>query len=183
MQTLHQVWYWSTEGVKRYWVDNKLGSKEWFDLDLWICDLKIKRDHLLIGRNPCTKVGIDQVKGSKDIEQTTQCASKEWFDLDLWIYDLKINRDNQLIEENPCTKLRIDQVKWSKDIKRPTQCASKEWFDLDLWTLTWKSIGIIYSLRATPAPSLVLIKWSCQKILSGQHDRLRRVVWHWPLNM
>ena len=29
------------------------------------------RDHLLIEGNPCTKFGIDQVKGSKDIEQTT----------------------------------------------------------------------------------------------------------------
>ena len=27
--------------------------------------------HLLIGRNPCTKLCIDQVKGSKDIERTT----------------------------------------------------------------------------------------------------------------
>ena len=28
-------------------------------------------DHLLIEGNPCTKFGIDQVKGSKDIERTT----------------------------------------------------------------------------------------------------------------
>mgnify|MGYP003691428695 CR=1 FL=1 len=28
------------------------------------------------GRNPCTKFGIDQVKGSNDIEQTTQWAEK-----------------------------------------------------------------------------------------------------------
>ena len=36
---------------------------------------------------------------------------------------------------------------------------------------TWKLIGIIFPLRATPAPSLVhvLIKWRVQKILSGQH--------------
>ena len=65
LQPLHQVWYWSSEGVKRYWADNTLGSKEWFDLDLWTCDLKINRDHLLIEGNPCTKFGIDQVKGSK----------------------------------------------------------------------------------------------------------------------
>ena len=31
-------------------------------------------DYLLIGRNPCTKFGIDQVKGSKDIEETTHWA-------------------------------------------------------------------------------------------------------------
>ena len=49
----------------------KVGWEECFDLDLWTCDLKINRDHLLIKGNPCTKFGIDQVKGSKDIEQTT----------------------------------------------------------------------------------------------------------------
>ena len=45
-------------------------AQEWFDLDLWICDLKINRNNLLIGCNPCTKFGIDQVKRSKDIERT-----------------------------------------------------------------------------------------------------------------
>ena len=29
---------------------------------------KHNKDHLLIEGNPCTKFGIDQVKGSKDIE-------------------------------------------------------------------------------------------------------------------
>ena len=33
--------------------------------------LKINRDHLLIKGNNCTKFGIDQVKGLKDIERTT----------------------------------------------------------------------------------------------------------------
>ena len=57
-------------------VDNTLGSKEWFDLDLRTCDLKINKVHLLIGRNRCTKFGIDQVKGSKDIDRTTKWAQK-----------------------------------------------------------------------------------------------------------
>ena len=61
----------SKQGIKRYWADNTVGWEEWFDLDLWTCDLTINRDHLLIERKPCTKFGIDQVKGSKDIEQTT----------------------------------------------------------------------------------------------------------------
>ena len=39
-------------------------------LDLWTCDLKINRDHILIEGNPCTKFGIDQIKGSKDTERT-----------------------------------------------------------------------------------------------------------------
>ena len=104
--------------VKIYWANNRLGSKEWFDLDLWTCDLKIHRDHLLIGLNPCTNVGSDQVKGSKDIERTTQ-----WFDLDLWTCNLKINRDHLFIEGNPCTKFGIDQVEGSNDIDRTTHCA------------------------------------------------------------
>ena len=61
----------SKQGIKIYKVDNTPGQKEWFDLDLSTCDPKINRDHLLIGRNPCTKFGIDQVMGSKDIERTT----------------------------------------------------------------------------------------------------------------
>ena len=61
----------SKQEVKIYKVDNTLGLKEWFDLDLCTGDLKINRDHLLIEVNPCTKFGIDQVKGSKHIERTT----------------------------------------------------------------------------------------------------------------
>ena len=49
----------------------KVGWEEWFDLDLWTCDLKINMDHLLIEGNPCTKFGTDQVKGSTDTERTT----------------------------------------------------------------------------------------------------------------
>ena len=116
---LNQVWYWSSEGVKRYWADNTVGWEEWFDLDLWTCDLEINSDHLLIEGNPCTKFGIDQVQGSKDIERTTQWAEKSGL------------------------TLTFEHV-------------------------TWKSLGIIYSVRATPAPSLVLIKWRGQKILTGQ---------------
>ena len=70
-QPLHQVWYWSSEGVKRYWAENIVGWEECFNLDLWPCDPKINRNHLLIKGNPWTKFGIDQVNGSKDIERTT----------------------------------------------------------------------------------------------------------------
>ena len=77
-------------------MDNTLVSKEWFDLDLWSFDLKINRDHLLIEGNPCTKFGIDQVKGSKDIEWTrltdsckTICSlfqggHKNWIEISVW---------------------------------------------------------------------------------------------------
>ena len=53
-----------------------MGSKELFDVNLGTCDLKINRDHLLIGRNACSKFCIDQVKGSKDMGRTTQWAEK-----------------------------------------------------------------------------------------------------------
>ena len=64
------------QGIKIYKKDNTLGSKEWFDLGLWRCYLKLNSDHLLIGCNPWTKYGIDLVKGSKDIERRTQWGEK-----------------------------------------------------------------------------------------------------------
>ena len=95
VQLLHQVWYWSSEGVKRDWADNTLGSKEMFDLDLWTCDLKINRDHLLFEGNSCTKFGIDQVKGSKDIERTTQWAEKSGLRRVVWPWPLNMWPENQ----------------------------------------------------------------------------------------
>ena len=59
---------------------------------------------------------------------------------------------------NPCTKFGIDQVKGSKDIEHTAHWARKSGLTLTFEHGTLKSIGIIYSLRATPAPSLVLIK-------------------------
>ena len=58
----------------------------------------------------------------------------------------------------PRTKFGIDQVKGSKDIEETTQWAEKSGLTLTFERVTCKSIGIIYSLRATPAPSLILIK-------------------------
>ena len=66
--------------------NSTLGSKKWFDLDLWTCDLKINRVHLLMGRNPCTMFGIDQVKRSKDIELTTHWAEKSGLSLSLTFF-------------------------------------------------------------------------------------------------
>ena len=96
-------------------------------------------------------------------------GSKEWFDLDLWTCNLKINRDHIIIKGNFCTKFGIDQVKGSKDIDRTTQWSDKSGLTLTFEHVTWKSTGIIYSLRAIPVPSLVLIQWSGQRMLSGQH--------------
>ena len=86
-------------------------------------------------------------KGLKYINWITHWA-QEWFDLDLWTGYLKIFRDHLLIESNPCTKFGIDQVKWSKDIEWTTQWAEKSSLTLTFEYVTWKSIGIIYSLRA-----------------------------------
>ena len=105
----------SKQGIKIYKVDNTLCSKKWFDLDLWTCDLKINRDHILIEGSPCTKFGIDQVKGLKDIERTTHWPEKSGLTLTFEHVTLKINRDHLLIEGNPCTKFGIDQVKGSKE--------------------------------------------------------------------
>ena len=49
----------------------KWAEKSGLTLTFEHLNLKIDRDHLLIEGNPCTKFGIDQVKGSKDIERTT----------------------------------------------------------------------------------------------------------------
>ena len=92
-------------------------------LNMW--SLKINRDHLLIGRNPCTKFGIDQVKGSKDIDRTKLWAQKSGLILTFEHVTLKINRNHLLIEGNPCTKFGIDQIKGSKDIERTTPWAQK----------------------------------------------------------
>ena len=62
--------------VKRYWADTTVGWENNFDLDLWTGDLESNRDHLLIEVNPCTKFGIDQMKGSKDIKRTIHWAEK-----------------------------------------------------------------------------------------------------------
>ena len=59
---------------------------------------------------------------------------------------------------NPCTKFGIDPVKGSKDIEQTAHWARKSGLTLTFEHVTLKSIGIIYLLRATPAPSLVLIK-------------------------
>ena len=158
-----------------------MGSKEWFDLDLWTCDLKINRDHLLIGFNPCTKFGIDQVKRSKDIERTTQWAEKSDLTLTFEHGTWKSIGIIYSFRATPAPSLVL--IMGSKDIEQRTQWAEKSGLALTFEHVIWKSTGIIYSLRGTPCTKLVLIKWRVQNLLSGQHSGLRRVVWPWPLNM
>ena len=110
---MHQVWYCSSEGVKRYWADNTVGWEEWFDLDLWSGII------YLLGATHAPSLVLFQWK-VKRYWADNAVGWVEWFDLDLWTCDLKINRDHLLIGHNPCTKFGIDQVKWSKDIERAT---------------------------------------------------------------
>ena len=86
--------------------------------------------------NPCTKFGIDKVKGSKDIKRTTHWARKSGMYLTFEHVTYKINRDHLLIDGNPCTKFGIDQVKGSKDIKRTTQWAEKSGLTLTIKHVT-----------------------------------------------
>ena len=99
----------------------------------------------------------------------TQKISNEQYiksNLDLWQCDLIFNWIYLFGRSKTCPK---QASKVLKDIERTTQWAENRGLTLTFEHVTWKSIRIIYSLRATPAPSLVLIKWKGQKILSGQH--------------
>ena len=100
--------------------------------------------------------------------------------LDLWLCDLTFNRVYLLCRSKTCPKQVSKGLKY---LKWTTHWAQKSPLTLTFEHVPWKSIGIIYLLGATPAPSLVLIKWRDQKILSGQHSGLKRVVWPWSLNM
>ena len=93
------------------------GLRREFDLHLWTCNLEISRDHLLIGRNPCAKFGIDQVKRSKDIERTTQWAEKRGLTLTVEHVSWKSIRIIYALRTTPASS---DQVKGSKDIERTT---------------------------------------------------------------
>ena len=73
-----------------------------FDLDLWPCDLKINRDHLLLRSIHYTKFGDFQGKGSNDIEQTMIFKDQQ-FDLDLRPHDIKIIRGHLLHRVIDCT--------------------------------------------------------------------------------
>ena len=118
---------------------SRVGWDKGFDLDIWTLDLKINWDHLLIEGNPCTKFGTDQVKGSKDIKQTTHWAqNQEWFDLDLWTCDMKINRDHLLIWVQPLHQVRHSSSERVKRYWVDNTVGREEWFDLDFWTCDLK---------------------------------------------
>ena len=82
------------------------------------------------------------------------------------ICDLTFTRVYLLCRSKTCPKQVNKELKF---IKWTTHWAQKRGLSLTFGHVTWKSIEIIYLLGATPAPSLVLIKWRGQKILSGQH--------------
>ena len=106
-------------------------------ISLWTCDLKIKRVHLFIRRNPCTKFGIDQAKGSKDIERITQWAEKNGLSWPLTIIQVYL-----LCRSKSCLKQVSKGLKY---IKGTTHWAQKSGLTLSFEQVIWKSIGIIYS--------------------------------------
>ena len=115
----------------------------------------------------------------KKIRWPTQYKKQEMFQKHLCPPWCKI-QVYLLCRSKTCTKQVIKGLKY---IKWTTYWAQKSSLTLTFEHVTWKSIGMIYSLRATPEPSMVLIKWRGQKILTGQHSGLGRVVWPWPLIM
>ena len=96
-----------------------------FDLDLWPCDLKIDRGHLLSQSNHCTKFYNFQLKESKDMEQTSFIQRPA---VDLWPWDLKIIRGHLLSRSIHCTKCGIFQAKGSKDHKWTSQTICPPFF-------------------------------------------------------
>ena len=82
----------------------------------------------------------------------------------------------------PCTKFGIDQMKWSQDSERTTLWAEKSYLTLTFKHVTWKSIRIIYSLRAT---LYQVWYWSSQGVKRYWADNTlgSKVIWTWPLNM
>ena len=65
------------------------------------------------------------------------------------------------------SKTCLKQVsKGLKYIKCTTHWAQKSGLTLTFEHVTWKSIGIIYSLKAPPAPNLLLIYWRGQRYWS-----------------
>ena len=68
---------------------------------------------------------------------------------------------------------RLKYIKWK------THWVQNSDLTLTFEHVTWRSIRIIYILGATPAPSLVLIKWRGQKILTlyGLNLTFEHVTW------
>ena len=87
---------------------------------VWPWPLNMWPENHLLGANSCTRFGIDQVKGSKDFEPTTQWAERSGLTLTFEHVTWKSIGIIYLLGANSCTKFGIDQVKGSKDIERTT---------------------------------------------------------------
>ena len=85
----------------------------------------------------------NKIKIKKEMFQKHLCPS--WCKIQVYL----------LCRSKTCTK---QGTKGSKYIKWTTHWAQKSSLTLTFEHVTWKSIGIIYLLRATPTISLVLIK-------------------------
>ena len=131
------------------------------DLDLWLIDLKIDRDHLHPKRYVCAKFDKPRSMLCLVIIQTKfrlyQYVDGHC-DLDLWLIDLKINRDHLHPETHVCAKFNKPRsilclvnirTRWGFYVK-----ILKVTVTLTFDRLTSKSIRIIYTPRRMSVPNL-----------------------------
>ena len=90
-QPLHQVWYWSSEGVKGYWADNTVSWEEWF-----ILTFDQNSGLSSVSKQKLFKASKQRIKIYKG---DNTLGSKKWFDLVLWTSYLKINRDHLFLHQ------------------------------------------------------------------------------------
>ena len=126
----------------RYWVNNTKDDDQQFDLDLWQCDQKINRGHLLPRGIHFTKFGNFLANGSGDIEQRTLHKDQQF---DLGQCDKKINKGHLLPRSIHWTKFATCQKRGPEN----PEILSGHQLTLTFDHVTWKSIGNIYSLGAS----------------------------------
>ena len=109
-----------------------------FDLDLWSCDFKINRSHIL-------PRDINFTTFKQRDQERKHLFKDQQFDLDLSPCDLKINRSHLLPRDINCTKFGHFQAKgsryWADYIISKTSSLI-----LTFDHVTSKSIRVIYSL-------------------------------------
>ena len=133
VQPLHQVWCWSSKGVKSYLGGNTLGAKEWFNLIFEHVTWKSKDIIYSMRVTPALRLVLIKWRGQKILSRQHSGLRRVVWTWPLNMWPEKINRDHLLIEGNPCTKFGIDQVKGSKDIKQRTHWAEKSGLRRVVW--------------------------------------------------
>ena len=143
--------------VKRFWA-NFFFKDSHFDLNLWPCDLKINKGHLLSSGIHCRNF-LAKGPGQK-ILSGHHLYKDQQFNLDLWPCDLKINYYREHLPSRGIHYTKLENFMYRADITY-TKTSNL------IFTFTWKSIGNINSLGASNIRSLRTLKQRGQKILSG----------------